>query len=184
MGVGADRSAGAARLRRLLEEFHRWLRARGLVRGGLAGLTGGLIPPGGLVSPACRGSVLLAGDAAGLAHPVTGAGVAAALASGVLAGEAAAAFRERGEAALAEYQEKLHRLFGAHLARGARRRDERESLLGSGTRPFAEVARRTWVSFREFWEEGEEEWRSLAGTVPGASLRGGTPGFSGLAAGR
>ncbi len=156
LGVGADRSAGAARLRNLLVAFHSWLLARGFVQGELADPTGGLIPAGGLVRPLRGRRQLLAGDAAGLAHPVTGAGIIGAVTSGFLAGEAAAEFRRRGEAVLARYGAELERLYGPHLARAARRLVERDVLLREGCRPFADVVRRTWVGFRQFWEEGDE----------------------------
>jgi hypothetical protein len=71
----------------------RWGRA-GILEAEPIGRTGGVIPVGGIVGPCGRLGrvrVLLAGDAAGLAHSVTGAGIAAAVLSGTLAGEAAAA---------------------------------------------------------------------------------------------
>ena len=58
-------------------------------------LTGGAIPVGGrLHSIGFLGgtAVLLAGDAAGLTNPVTGAGIASAVQSGTLAGRAASDF--------------------------------------------------------------------------------------------
>ncbi len=171
VGVGGDRSAGAARLLGLLVALHRRLADLGLVEGESGETTGGLIPAGGLVRPLWGGRLLLAGDAAGLAHPVTGAGIANAMASGFLAGEAAADFRRRGEAALARYGAELERLFGPSLARGSRRLADRDALLREGDRPFAEVARRTWVSFRQFWEEGEERGATGLGGKHGNAVR-------------
>ena len=58
-------------------------------------LTGGAIPVGGRLRSIGRlGStvVMLAGDAAGLTNPVTGAGIASAVQSGTLAGRAAGRF--------------------------------------------------------------------------------------------
>ena len=58
-------------------------------------LTGGAIPVGGRlrsIGKLERTAVLLAGDAAGLTNPVTGAGIASAVQSGTLAGRAAADF--------------------------------------------------------------------------------------------
>ena len=77
--------------------------------------TGGAIPVGGMLKPWGRlgaALVLLAGDAAGLANPVTGAGIAAAVQSGRLAGEAAA---RGGDAE--SYRGRARR----RLRRGARR---------------------------------------------------------------
>ena len=105
--------------------------------------TGGAIPVGGMVKPwGALGEtlVLLAGDAAGLANPVSGAGIAAAVHSGRLAGEAAV----RGEAQA--YEEELEDVYGAALERALRRR--RELLQSTLTKP---ALRRGWIAYPEYW---------------------------------
>lgn len=107
-------------------------------------VTGGAIPVGGMIKPwgfLEEALVLLAGDAAGLANPVTGAGIAAAVHSGRLAGEAAAT----GKAA--EYEEELHDVFGAALERALRRRRE----LMEQT-PTKAALRRGWIAYPEYWQ--------------------------------
>ena len=59
--------------------------------------------------------VLLAGDAAGLVNPVTGAGIPAAVISGRMAGEAAAALLAGNADAAADYAEDLDDMFGVSL---------------------------------------------------------------------
>lgn len=106
--------------------------------------TGGAIPVGGMVKPWGRLGetlVLLAGDAAGLANPVSGAGIAAAVHSGRLAGEAAV----RGEPQA--YEEELDDVYGAALARALRRR--RELLQSSFAKP---ALRRGWIAYPEYWQ--------------------------------
>lgn len=105
--------------------------------------TGGAIPVGGMLKP--WGSlgetrVLLAGDAAGLANPVSGAGIAAAVHSGRLAGEAAV----RGEPQA--YEEELEDVYGAALERALKRR--RELLESTPTKP---ALRRGWIAYPEYW---------------------------------
>jgi flavin-dependent dehydrogenase len=90
--------------------------------------------------------VLLAGDAAGLANPVTGAGIASAVHSGTLAGDAAAAFVGGDGAACLDYEDELEALFGAALARALRRRRE---LGQSASDPSA--LRRAWIAYPEYW---------------------------------
>jgi geranylgeranyl reductase family protein len=105
--------------------------------------TGGAIPVGGMLDPwglLRETLVLLAGDAAGLANPVTGAGIAAAVHSGRLAGEAAA--RGTPEA----YEEELRDVFGAALGRALARRRE---LLERGLTKSA--LRRGWIAYPEYW---------------------------------
>jgi geranylgeranyl reductase family protein len=105
--------------------------------------TGGAIPVGAMVKPRGRlgdTTVLLAGDAAGLANPVSGAGIAPAVHSGRLAGEAAV----RGDAVA--YEEELEDVYGAALERALRRRRE---LLQS---TFSKRAlRRGWIAYPEYW---------------------------------
>jgi flavin-dependent dehydrogenase len=105
--------------------------------------TGGAIPVGGMLTPWGRLAetlVLLAGDAAGLANPVSGAGIAAAVQSGKLAGEAAV--RGAPEA----YEEELEDVYGAALSRALRRR--RELLDSTMTKP---ALRRGWIAYPEYW---------------------------------
>ena len=108
------------------------------------GTTGGAIPVGGMLKPSGRLGetlVLLAGDAAGLANPVSGAGIAAAVHSGRLAGEAAV----RGEAQ--PYEEELEDVYGVALERALRRR--RELLQSTPTKP---ALRRGWIAYPEYWQ--------------------------------
>jgi geranylgeranyl reductase family protein len=106
--------------------------------------TGGVIPVGGMLNPWGRLGetlVLLAGDAAGLANPVSGAGIAAAVHSGRLAGEAAV--RREPEA----YEEELEDVYGAALERALRRR--RELLRSNLAKP---ALRRSWIAYPEYWQ--------------------------------
>jgi geranylgeranyl reductase family protein len=106
-------------------------------------VTGGAIPVGGMLKPygfLAQTLVLLAGDAAGLANPVTGAGIAAAVHSGRLAGAAAAARESQ------EYEEELRDLYGAALERALRRRKELLSV-----KPEKSALRRGWIAYPEYW---------------------------------
>ena len=137
-GVGP---AHRSRLKSIVAKLHADLRDR--VGEEILARTGGAIPVGGMLRPWGRLGetlVLLAGDAAGLANPVTGAGIAAAVQSGRLAGEAAAS-------GLAErYQEELEDLFGASLDRALGRRRE---LMDKA--PTEAMLRRGWIAYPEYW---------------------------------
>jgi geranylgeranyl reductase family protein len=142
LGAGVA-PAHRARLKNIVAELHARLVTEGRVGGEILGLTGGAIPVGGMLPP--RGGlgaaeVLLAGDAAGLANPVTGAGIAAAVHSGRLAGEAAAA------GAFAGYEEELESVYRASLERALRRRRE---LLAA--KPGKAALRRGWIAYPEYW---------------------------------
>ncbi len=120
-------------------------------------LTGGAIPVGGRLKSIGKlgaTAVLLAGDAAGLTNPVTGAGIASAVQSGTMAGRAAADFvngradgarRLRGRArryfrcraqpraaAAARTARLLRRWRTARRPRAGRRLDRLAALLAAG----------------------------------------------------
>jgi flavin-dependent dehydrogenase len=92
LSVGVGVFAGGAARRRLRDELTRYLAAAGLGDGRVLRVRGAPIP----VRPrpdAARGRVLLAGDAAGLADPLTGEGISLAVRSGRLAAESLLASR-------------------------------------------------------------------------------------------
>ena len=150
LGIGADRRF-EANLKMPLDALHAAMVERGLVGGEILYRTGGAIPVGG-VRPMVHGTVLLAGDAAGLTHPITGAGISAAVFSGEAAGAAAAAFVRSGDAAvLAGYEEDLRDQFGPSLDRALRRR---AALAQVWRRPQAredDVMRSGWIAFEEYF---------------------------------
>jgi len=130
------------RLKAIVERLHAELHQR--VGRKVLATTGGAIPVGGMLEPwGLLGEtlVLLAGDAAGLANPVTGAGIAAAVHSGRLAGEAAV--RNAPEA----YEEELRDVFGAALERALHRR---RALLADT--PTKSALRRSWIAYPEYWQ--------------------------------
>jgi flavin-dependent dehydrogenase len=150
LGVGIVPSE-RRHLKPRLDRLHRRLVAAGRVGSEIHSRTGGPIPVGGMVGPVGqigRCEVFLAGDAAGLSHPVTGAGIAAAVQSGKLAGAAAAS-----GAAMAsrDYADEIADLFGSALARAARRRRELLDSYAGGRRPNADQLRRGWIAYPEYW---------------------------------
>jgi len=143
-----------ADLKRIVARLHDELAASGRVGDAVIGLTGGLIPVGGMLRPwgMIEGTcVLLAGDAAGLANPITGAGIAAAVHSGRLAGEAAAASIGGNVGACEEYEDELESVFRPSLDRALRRRRELAALCRAGSRPNKAALRRGWIAYPEYW---------------------------------
>lgn len=103
-----------------------WFRDR-MVRAGRIGgemikQTMGAIPVGGLLPQLRVGQVILAGDAAGTAHPMAMYGITPALQSGMMAGRAAADFVRGTSSALQDYEHRLKRLLGPMQARAIARR--------------------------------------------------------------
>lgn len=151
VGAGVD-PARKHDLKRIVASLHAQLVAEGRVGAAVMSSTGGAIPVGGPLVPRGRlglTAVMLAGDAAGLANPITGAGIAAAVQSGSLAGEHAAHWLSGRASALHDYEEELDALFGPSLRRALARRVERLHA-----RPTAAALRRSWIAFPEYWTEG------------------------------
>ena len=149
LGLGVS-PAAHRRLEPLLERLHADLAAPGRVGHTALSVSGGAIPVGGRVRPyggLGRTAVLLAGDSAGLANPVTGAGIAAAVQSGALAGTAAAAWLGGDRGALADYDDELDALVRASLGRALARRAELAALR----KPPAAALRRGWIAYPEYW---------------------------------
>jgi geranylgeranyl reductase family protein len=116
LGAGVE-PAHKARLKPIVDRLHAGLGAR--VGRKVLATTGGAIPVGGMLE--CWGLlgetlVLLAGDAAGLANPVTGAGIAAAVHSGRHAAEEAARHAPQ------DYHEDFRDGLGPPRGRAGRRR--------------------------------------------------------------
>lgn len=150
LGIGADR-AFEDNLKMPLEQLHRQMVARGLVGEAVLGRTGGLIPVSGM-RRMIYGNTLLAGDAAGLTHPITGAGISAAVISGERAGAAATAFvRSADLDALASFEEDMLDQFETTLARAVKKR---QALKNVWRRPAAQddrVMRAGWIAFEEYF---------------------------------
>lgn len=156
VGLGVDR-AYRGRLKPALDRLLDMLASDGKIGRRTIGFTGGAIPVGGPVGVAGRlggVQVLLAGDAAGLANPVTGAGIPAACHSGRLAGEAAARHVAGDPGAVADYYDDCEDLFGASLRRAV---DRRRKLLThfAGALPDCGQLRRGWIAYPDYWSARE-----------------------------
>lgn len=141
------------KLKSLLEDLHRELVASGRVGETIFYHTGGVLPVGGMLKPfgfLGETTVLLAGDAAGLTNPVTGAGINAAILSGRSAGQCAVELLAANSEAVENYQEELEDLFKPSLERALKRRKALLSHYESG-RPDGADLRHNWIAYPEYW---------------------------------
>lgn len=153
LGLGMDPSFDRD-LKGPLDDLHAMLVAEGRVGSDVLLRTGGPIPVGGLRARLAvrsgRLQVLFAGDAAGLTHPITGAGIAAAVASGERAGEAAAQWLSGAGGAFTAYEEELRELYGPSLERGLAAR-RRMAQVWSARRDGDAAHRAGWIAFEEYF---------------------------------
>ncbi|MGM0675780.1 MAG: geranylgeranyl reductase family protein [Pseudomonadota bacterium] len=152
LGLGMDKTL-APDLKTPLDTLHRDLVEAGWVGEGILRRTGGAIPVGGLRPQVCHGPVIFAGDAAGLTHPITGGGIAPAVVSGELAGEAAVAWLRGDEDALEDYHEDLLDRYGPSLDRAVARRRELARIWDQPQAHEDAVHRRGWIAFGEYFND-------------------------------
>lgn len=151
LGLGADKRY-AQDLKKPLEALHRQLTDRDLVGKEIVYRTGGPIPVGGLRKRLVLDHVMFTGDAAGLTHPITGAGIAAAVVSGERAGEAAARLLEAHDAnALTDFEEDIRDQFEAAIARAVERRQWLNGLWQTPDALADDTHRRGWIAFPEYF---------------------------------
>ena len=139
-----------------LENLHARIIATGQVSKEVFGYTGGAIPVSGMLEPIGaldNVKVLLAGDAAGLTNPITGAGIAAAVMSGRAAGEAARDHMAGDAEAFDIYREDLDDLFGASLARAVAKRDELLKLGAKEGKLDKSALRSGWIAYEDYWRK-------------------------------
>jgi len=97
---------------------------------------------------------LLVGDAAGHAHPITGAGILNAVIGGEMAGRIAAEAVERRDLPhLKNYEVEWQELFGKSLFYGALKRGFLEENWNKSGADFEGLIRKTWVGFKEYYKE-------------------------------
>jgi len=147
VGVGVNMSF-RHEIQALLSDFIKGMVASGKLAGTPLGSTAGLIPVGGPLPVIQRDNMLLVGDAAGHTHAVTGGGIMSAIVSGELAGQAAAkAILQRDISRLAEYPGQWRSLLGRYLEKAARQREECDRNWTCHPERFANLIKRTWLSF-------------------------------------
>lgn len=161
LGLGMD-PRFSADMKTPLDALHRQLADAGRVGREILSRTGGAIPVGGMRDRLFAGNVMFAGDAAGLTHPITGAGIAAAVVSGERAGQAAHALLHEGEErALADYEEDIRDQFAESLERAVARRRELERAWHTPAAKRDAVHRRGWIAFAEYFS-GDAACRDAA----------------------
>ncbi len=136
-------------LKATLEWFTHKIADEGKIKPGSSKLLFGWIP----VEPRTRvlkNNMMLAGDAAGHTHSITGAGIANAMLAGRLTGKWAVEAIRKGELTRLEgYAETMEEELGETLRRGVARRN----LLESQWHRLSEMLPFCWPGFREYYRD-------------------------------
>ena len=113
----------------------------------------GALPIGGLRKDLLFSNVLLVGDSAGMADPVTGAGINNAMLAAELAGRKIIKALENDDLTmLAQYETEIRRLLGKPLARSLEKRKKMDACYASNEL-LQEHLPELWVTFERFWEK-------------------------------
>ena len=123
----------------------------GLSRAAVVGTLGGAAPVGGPVDQLQAGNIVLVGDAAGLTHPITGGGIAPAVLSGQMAGQAAAqVVAGQDVAALQHYPQEWEATMGAALRQAVANRRYLNSRWSDDPAVLSDLIRETWIAFAAY----------------------------------
>ncbi len=144
VGMGFTNSRGSPRQR--LDAF---------IRRNAAQLTGrkteyitGALPIGGLREKLVFNNVLLVGDSAGMADPITGAGINNAMLAGEIAGKTIIdAFENDDMAMLSRYELKVKKLLGRPLKRALEKRKRLDACYSNEL--LQEQLPELWVAFKQ-----------------------------------
>lgn len=113
-------------------------------------LTTGAIPVGGLHTRIQRENILLVGDSAGMADPVTGAGISYSMLAGRVAARAIVkAVKGEDLSFLGEYERVFRRLMDNHYQKSLGKRRLMDSITDN--KSLEENLPRVWVTFEEYW---------------------------------
>ncbi len=149
IGLGIKQVKGFKGLKSHLEFFLKELKAQGKITGEISGYTAGWIPAEA-PRKITKDNVMLAGDAGGQTHPITGAGVAQAVMCGRMAGEwAAEAVKKDDISLLSEYDNEWMDLYGKSQERAF----ERRQLMENNWSDLDKEIKKCWVAFREYYKD-------------------------------
>jgi len=112
----------------------------------------GALPVGGLREKLVSGNILLVGDSAGMADPITGAGIHNAILAGEVAGKTIIDVLEKDDLELlSNYEMRIRKLLGKPLERALNKRKKMDTL--SNNERLQEHLPELWVTFRKYWEK-------------------------------
>ncbi len=150
VGIGIEKPLSDMPLSLSLNKFTNEIRGMGLVGLKIIEKTSGLVPVSGL-NAITDGNIALCGDAAGLTHPITGAGILSAVISGGLAGDYAAESIKSSKNLFEDYKEEIESIFKKPLFNAAKKRSELYPLMRDDPGINKNI-KQLWPSFEEYYK--------------------------------
>ncbi|CAG1004282.1 MAG: NAD(P)/FAD-dependent oxidoreductase [Candidatus Methanoperedens sp.] len=148
--VGLGMIKGKKSPRENLDSFIAGSKIADRIFGKRTGYIAGALPIGGLREKLVFGNVLLAGDSAGMADPITGAGINNAILAGELAGKTIIKALENDDITLLwEYETKIRKLLGRPLDRALEKRIKMDACYYNNL--LQEHLPELWVTFKQYW---------------------------------
>jgi digeranylgeranylglycerophospholipid reductase len=149
VGVGIT-GKGLKSPRQYLDDFIHESHAAVHLGGKIIEYVTGALPVSGLREKLVFDNVLLVGDSAGMADPVTGAGINNAVLSGEMAGKTIIEALENDDIAmLSQYERRIKKLLGKPLARALGKRKGLNACVNNEI--LQEHLPELWVTFRQYW---------------------------------
>ena len=149
VGIGIEQNShNDINLRQSFALFLSEMKQKGIIGGEVISKTSGLIPISALNETVC-GNIAYCGDAAGLTHPITGAGNLSAVISGTLLGEFIYESLKTGSNLLADYKEELFSIFHKPLLKAKTKRNNFYIKKYEQLSPeeLDNIVRQSWPSF-------------------------------------
>ena len=155
IGISLDHSVV---LSKLLEVFvKRQTDQKKILPNSIVRKTAGLIPINGPMNKTALDNIVLAGDAAGFTHPITGAGILNAIISGGVAGKIVRkALEFKDIEILKTYELEWKKILGRNLETALNRRKLYDNYFHEKTDEFQdlnEALQKCWVGFRGYYHE-------------------------------
>ncbi len=148
VGVGL-RPEGMTRPWQVLESFIQYLEFQRIIYRGALATTRGLIPISGPRRPFSSKNVLFCGDAAGLTHPVSGAGVSQAIISGDIAGRMIVkAMTTNTPEVLMDYDNEIESHFGNVMRHAVSKRKLMTNRWDK--HDFEDLCRQSWIAYKGY----------------------------------
>ncbi|MHB1679108.1 MAG: FAD-dependent oxidoreductase [bacterium] len=152
VGIGIEKNIhNNLNLRKAFDIFLNEIKQKGIISGKIISKTSGLVPISAL-NDAVYGNIAYCGDAAGLTHPITGAGNLSAVISGTLLGDFIYESLKTGSNLLEDYKEELFSIFYKPLSKAKAKRNNfyTKKYEEFSADELDDIVKKSWPYFNDY----------------------------------